>query len=134
MPGPLLTAPDAYPSDVAARVATTRVVLATRPRLLREMMSRLVNKQPGLEVVAEVADLHQLDAVIRAEHPQCVVTTTDEQGGLLPQVRRIQRSFPRIRLLALALDGQTVQIGAGGGRVRFGTLRDLMTLIRGTEA
>jgi hypothetical protein len=113
-------------------VVATRVVLATRPRLLCEMMGRLIRKAPGLDLVAEVADLQQLDAVIEAKHPQCVVTTSDEYGSLAPQVQCLHRAHPRIRLLALAPDGQTVQVGFSGSSLRFGSLTELMTLIRGT--
>lgn len=116
------------------RVIATRVVLATRPRLLCEMMGRLIRKAPGLDLVAEVANLRQLDAVIQAKQPQCVVTTADEYGSLDPQVRRMLLAYPRIRLLALAPDGQSVQLGFSRSRMRFGTFSELMALIRGPKA
>jgi hypothetical protein len=47
-------------------------------------------------------------------------------------VQCLHRAHPRIRLLALAPDGQTVQVGFSGSSLRFGSLTELMTLIRGT--
>jgi hypothetical protein len=54
---------------------TKRVILANGPRLLREILQRVINKADQLEVVREVTDAKDLPEVIEKLDPEWVIVT-----------------------------------------------------------
>lgn len=56
-------------------MVTKRVILANGPRLLREMLQRVINKAEHLEVVQEVTDDKDLPGVVETLDPEWVIVT-----------------------------------------------------------
>jgi DNA-binding NarL/FixJ family response regulator len=70
---------------------TTRVVVVDDHRLLREVITELVNREPGLEVVAAVGDARAAADAVREHAPDLLLLDlTLPGGGALGLVQRFQ--------------------------------------------
>ncbi len=87
-----------------------RIILVTEPRLLREMVERAIEKNPGLQIVAEVDNLNDLNQKIEETEADWVILFL--QPGQAPprQVKDLLSAFPSIRFLTIASDGSQVEM------------------------
>jgi chemotaxis response regulator CheB len=79
-----------------------RVLIANRPRLMRELILTTFADQPDIEIAGEVADEADVPASIEKTHPDVVVIAQDkmdERPSLCDQVLRLR---PEIRIIAVA--------------------------------
>lgn len=79
-----------------------RVLVANRPRLIRELVLATISDQPDIEIVGEVANESDLTEVVEQVQPDVVILAMDD-----PEKRVIQCGFllgrhPEMRILALA--------------------------------
>ena len=91
-------------------VARTRIVLATPPTMLGDIVRQLLAAHPELDVAAEVSEPDALAAVVRRTGADVVVITVaaDGDGGLpdgLPHA--LLREHPRLTLIALRDDARS---------------------------
>lgn len=87
-----------------------RVILANKPRLLREMLKRVIEKVPDLEVVGEVGDLAKSAALVEQTQAQWVVVSPSPAGNMPEAVELLFAARPSIRVLAVAGDGSQVML------------------------
>lgn len=79
-----------------------RVLVANRPRLMREMVLATIADQPDIEVVGDVGEAANLAEIVDQVHPDVLILALDE-----PEKQPGERGFllgrhPRMRILALA--------------------------------
>jgi DNA-binding NarL/FixJ family response regulator len=87
-----------------------RVLLAnSRPRIMREVMRQLIERQPNMEIVAEVLDLLALVRVAK-ETAADVVIIALEDSEALGLGSRLLAECPEVTILALAAKGDTAFI------------------------
>ena|ERR1700676_1607988 len=81
-----------------------RVLVANRPRLMRELILATLADQPDIEVVGEVA--HEADIPDRVHEtlPDFLVIGLDEPGKRPDICDTILRAHPEVRILAVASD------------------------------
>lgn len=78
-----------------------RVLVANRPRLMREMVITTIADQPDIEIVGDVEPASNLADLVDQMQPDVLIVALDEQkrseecGFLLGR-------YPRMRILALA--------------------------------
>ncbi|QXD16683.1 hypothetical protein GQ464_007020 [Rhodocaloribacter litoris] len=114
-------------TDAASpRASTTRVLLAVRPRLMREMLGRLIRRHPALHLVGQVDDPARLEACVAAGAPECVVMSMDDAGRLDPRLRHVRRRYPGLRLVALSPGGRLLRPGPHAEPVAVDTAADLL--------
>jgi AmiR/NasT family two-component response regulator len=79
-----------------------RVLVANRPRLMRELVLATISDKPDIEVVGEVADENKLTEVVEQVRPDVLIVAIDEQEKRLGQCGFLLGRYPQMRILALA--------------------------------
>ena len=85
-----------------------RIILAHVPRFLREMLERAFAKDPGLHIVAEVAELSDVSDAIARTSAQWVILSLPPAGQLSAAADRLLTAHPSIRLVNVVADGSHV--------------------------
>lgn len=83
-------------------VKRVRVLVANRPRLMRELVLATIADQPDIEVVGEVADEGDLTEVVEQVQPDVLILAMNEPEKSLGQCGFLLGRYPQMRILALA--------------------------------
>ena len=79
-----------------------RVLVANRPRLMRELILATFADQPDIEIVGEVAEESEISESVKKTSPNVVVIALD-QPGMRPSIcDDLLREHPELRVLAVA--------------------------------
>jgi DNA-binding NarL/FixJ family response regulator len=87
-----------------------RIILANKPRLLRGMLKRVLQKVPDFQVVGEVLDPARLSATIEKTEAQWVVLSLSPTGKMPAMAETLLAVHPTICILAVAMDGSRVKV------------------------
>jgi DNA-binding NarL/FixJ family response regulator len=79
-----------------------RVVVANRPRLIREMILEAIVGQPDIEVVAEVENEGEIVRTVEVTHPDFLIIALDKSGEHDALCHTLLPRFPQMKILALA--------------------------------
>lgn len=79
-----------------------RVLVANRPRLMRELILETLADQPDIEIVGEVKDEADIPASVQSTHPDCLIIGMDNPGKRPPLCEALLRHHPALRIIALA--------------------------------
>ena len=88
----------------------SRIVLADGSRFLHEMLKRVIEKTPDLQVVSEIADLARLSSTIAETEAEWVIVSLPPDGKILETLESSLTAHPSVRVLALAADGSQVKM------------------------
>ena len=91
-----------------------RILLANRPRLLREMLGRAMAGIPGLIVVGEITDLTRLPSAVKQTAADWVVVSLARGSDMPRLVQRLLADSPHVGVLALAPDGGQARVSYPG--------------------
>lgn len=80
----------------------TRVLMANRPKLMREVILAALADQPGVEIVGEVSDESEILLQVQATLPDLLVIALDENELRPPICDRLLREHPELRIIAVA--------------------------------
>ena len=80
----------------------TRILVANRPRLMREVIVAALTGQPNIEIVGEVADERDILDQVRATLPDLLVIALDESEERPAICDRVLRDHPQLRVIAVA--------------------------------
>lgn len=80
----------------------TRVLMANRPKLMREVILAALADQPGVEIVGEVSDESEILRQVQATLPDLLVIALDENELRPPICDRLLREHPELRIIAVA--------------------------------
>jgi DNA-binding NarL/FixJ family response regulator len=83
---------------------TIRVLVANRPRLIRELIMATISDQPDIEIVGEVPEESQIELAIERTHPDFLIVALDNSDRLSPIWQATLRSHPDMRVIAIAPD------------------------------
>lgn len=79
----------------------TRVLVANRPKLMRQVILSALTDQPGIEIVGEVSDESDILPQVRATLPDLLVIALDE-NELRPSIcDQVLREHPDVRIIAV---------------------------------
>lgn len=87
-----------------------RIILVTEPRLIQEAVKRAITKTPGLEIVAEVGCLEDLQAAFQSTPADWVILFALPGQETPEPVARLLGAYPSVRFLAIASDGSRVRL------------------------
>ena len=79
-----------------------RVLVANRPRLMRETILTTFADQPDIEIVGEVADDSEIIECVRRTLPNFVVIALDQPGRRPSVCDDLLREHPEVRIIAVA--------------------------------
>ena len=79
-----------------------RVVVANRPRLMRELVLESLIDQPDIEVVGEIKGEDEIVDAVERMHPEFLVIALDESNQRPPLCDILLRRYPEMKILALA--------------------------------
>jgi len=83
-------------------VKRVRVLVANRPRLIRELIVATISDQPDIEIVGEVGDDGDLAEIVEQVRPDVLIIAMDEPEKRLGQCGFLLGCYPQMRILALA--------------------------------
>ena len=79
-----------------------RVLVANRPRLMRETILATFADQPDIEIVGEVTDESEIIESVKRTLPNFVVITLDQPGRRPRVCDDLLREHPEVRVIAVA--------------------------------
>jgi len=80
----------------------TRVLVANRPKLMREVILATLADQPGIEIVGEVTDEAEILGRVQATLPDLLVVGLEENEQRPAICDRVLREHPELRVIAVA--------------------------------
>ena len=90
-------------------VKTIRVLVANRPRLLRELILNTISEESDIEVVGEVQQESEVILAVDKTHPDCVIVALENEEQLPAVCVSLLREYPNLRVVAIARDGNTLR-------------------------
>lgn len=89
----------------------SRVILAVKTRLLREMLRRAIDRSPYVHIVGEVQDGTRLLSMVQRKEAQWVIMSL-QSGGKLPEAAgMLLATQPSVSILGITPDGSRVKMG-----------------------
>jgi chemotaxis response regulator CheB len=79
-----------------------RVLVANRPRLMRELILTTFADQPDIEIVGEVVEESKIFENVKRTLPNFVVIALDHPGRRPPICDDLLREYPEVRIIAVA--------------------------------
>ena len=83
-------------------VRTFRILVANKPKLMRELLLETLAEQPWIEIVGEVADEADIHDHVQKSSPDLLVVTAEENGKRPDICDTLFRHFPELRIIAVA--------------------------------
>jgi AmiR/NasT family two-component response regulator len=81
---------------------SVRVVVANRPRLLRELVLSTLSGQEGISVVGETENEQDVPSLVAATKPDFLLIALDEPQRRPALCDVLLREFPALRIIAVA--------------------------------
>jgi DNA-binding NarL/FixJ family response regulator len=81
-----------------------RVLVANRPRLIRELMMATISDQPDIEVVGEIQQETELENAVAETRPDVLIVALEKTDRLPDVCASILRNHPQLRVIAIASD------------------------------
>jgi chemotaxis response regulator CheB len=79
-----------------------RILVANRPKLMRELVLGTLADQPWIEIIGEVADDSEIPDLVQKTSPDLLVIATDEPGKRPLICDSLLRQHPELRIIAVA--------------------------------
>jgi chemotaxis response regulator CheB len=79
-----------------------RVVVANRPRLMRELVLEAIAGQPDIEILAEIQNELDISRIVDETHPDFLIIALDESDERPIICDELLHRFPDMKILALA--------------------------------
>ena len=83
-------------------MAKIRVLVANRPRLMRDLVLATVADQPDIEVVGELEDDSKVAQAVAELEPNIVIIALDRADERPPICDYLLIHYPRVKVLAVA--------------------------------
>ena len=81
-----------------------RVLVANRPRLMRELMMATISDQPDIEIVGEVQEESGVEDAVAQTRPDFLIVALDRRDRLPDFCQSILHNHPQIKIIGIALD------------------------------
>jgi chemotaxis response regulator CheB len=81
---------------------SVRVLVANRPRLLRELVLSTLSDQAGIRVVGEAGDEQDVPSLVAETKPDFLLIALDESQKRPALCDVLLRDFPGLRIIAVA--------------------------------
>jgi chemotaxis response regulator CheB len=79
-----------------------RILVANRPKLMRELLLGTLADQPWIEIIGEVTDDSEISELVHRTAPDLLVIATDGPGKRPPICDSLLQVHPELRIIAVA--------------------------------
>ena len=79
-----------------------RVLVANRPRLLRELVLSTLSEQEGISIVGEAENELDVPSLVAETKPDFLLIALDESKRRPPLCDQLLKKFPGLRIIAVA--------------------------------
>lgn len=83
---------------------TIRVVIANRPKVMREAVLAVLGDQPDVEIVTEVASESEMEKVIEQTNPDVLIVALRRSDRLPDACYSILQNHPFLKIIGIAPD------------------------------
>lgn len=81
-----------------------RVLVANRPRLIRELVLATVGDQPDIEIVGEIQDEMDIEDAITTTRPDFLIVALEKSNRLSVICDLVLQNHPQLKVIAIAPD------------------------------
>jgi DNA-binding NarL/FixJ family response regulator len=81
-----------------------RVLVANRPRLMRELVIATITDQPDIEIVGEIQEESGIGSAVDQMHPDFLIVALERYDRLPDFCQSILQGHPQIKIIAIAPD------------------------------
>jgi DNA-binding NarL/FixJ family response regulator len=81
-----------------------RILVANRPRLMRELLLATLADRPDIEIVGEVSNEAEIPASVKRTAPDLLVISLDDLGQRPRICDTVLRAHPDVRIIAVATE------------------------------
>jgi chemotaxis response regulator CheB len=81
-----------------------RVLVANRPRLMRELILATISDQPDIEIVGEIQDETQIDTAVSRTDPDFLIVALEGSNRLPEPCHTVLQKHPGLRIIAISPD------------------------------
>ena len=82
----------------------TRVVVANKPRLMRELILETISQEPDIEIVAEIENESDIPQAVEKLRPDFLIIALDETDKRPAICDDLLKHYPEMKILALAAE------------------------------
>jgi DNA-binding NarL/FixJ family response regulator len=88
-------------------MSSIRVLVANRPRLIRELLMATISDQPDIEIVGEVPEESDIVGAVEVSRPDFLIIALDKSKRLPPFCASILQDHPQIKVIAISADNSS---------------------------
>lgn len=81
-----------------------RVLVANRPRLMRELLLATIGDQSDIDIVGEVDDEAAIAEAVAAKQPDFLIVALEKSNRLSPICDLVLQQHPSLKVIAIAPD------------------------------
>ncbi len=93
-----------------------KVLLASRPKLLSEVIRNMIARQPDMEVMGEVLDPIELLLAVKTTAAEVVIVTPLDSEQEPRLCRRLLADYPDLKIVTLSRTGEAATLYESGSR------------------
>jgi DNA-binding NarL/FixJ family response regulator len=86
-------------------VDKVRVLIANRPRLMREVVRTALSRHADIEILGEIEDEHEILPALERTRAQCLIIAQEDAGRRPAICDEIFAKYPRMKILAVSPGG-----------------------------
>lgn len=83
-------------------MSAIRVLVANRPRLMRELVLATISDQPDIEIVGLIQDDSEIEQAVQQTQPDFVIVALEDSDRLPHPCRSLLQQHPRLKVIAIA--------------------------------
>ena|ERR1700676_52217 len=81
---------------------TFRVLMANKPRLMRELLLEVLAAESWVEIVGEVSEEEEIREIVHKTEPDLLIVTADGSGKRPEICDELLHEYPALRIIAVA--------------------------------
>ena len=96
-----------------------KVMLASRPKMISDVIRNIINRQPDMQVVGEVIDPIKLLYATRETTVDVVIVTPLKVNGEPKICSHLLAEHPRLKIIVLMAEGKAALLYESGSRKKY---------------
>ena len=83
-------------------MSAIRVLVANKPRLMRELVLATISDQPDIEIVGQIQDDSEIEQAVRQTQPDFLIVALEDSDRLPQPCRILLQHHPHLKVIAIA--------------------------------